>query len=84
MIDRAARHLVVEGVVQGVGFRPFVHRLAGRYGLAGWVRNTGSGVEALIEGDGEQIDEFLNALIANPPPLAHITRCTWSSARRPT
>jgi len=48
-----------------VGFRPFVHRLAGRYGLAGWVRNTGSGVEALIEGDGEQIDEFLNALIAN-------------------
>jgi len=36
-------------------------------------RNTGSGVEALIEGDGEQIDEFLNALIANPPPLAHIT-----------
>lgn len=73
MIDRAARHLVVEGVVQGVGFRPFVHRLAGRYGLAGWVRNTGSGVEALIEGDGEQIDAFLDALIADPPPLAQIT-----------
>ena len=73
MSDRAARHLVVEGVVQGVGFRPFVHRLAAHYGLAGWVRNTGSGVEALIEGRGVQIDAFLSELVSAPPPLAQIS-----------
>ena len=73
MTERAARHVVVEGVVQGVGFRPFVHRLAAHYGLAGWVRNTGSGVEALIEGRGVQIDAFLAELVSAPPPLAQIT-----------
>lgn len=73
MNDRAARRFVVEGVVQGVGFRPFVHRLAGRYGLTGWVRNTGSGVEALVEGGDAQIDAFLSELLRDPPPLAQIT-----------
>jgi len=73
MIERAARFLIVEGVVQGVGFRPFVYRLATRYGLAGWVRNAGTGVEALVEGGNVQIDAFLAALVAAPPPLASIT-----------
>ena len=48
-----AARIRVEGVVQGVGFRPFVHRLALRYGLAGWVRNEAGGVEIVIEGTGE-------------------------------
>lgn len=74
MSARVARHIAVEGVVQGVGFRPFVHRIAGRNGLAGWVRNTGNGVEALIEGDAEGVDAFLSQLVSEPPPLAQITR----------
>ena len=47
----AASHLTVTGVVQGVGFRPFVDRLARRYALAGWVRNTAGAVEIHVEGD---------------------------------
>jgi hydrogenase maturation protein HypF len=69
---RVARRLVVEGVVQGVGFRPYVHRLATQHGLTGWVRNAGAGVEALIEGNGSDIDAFLGDLSAAPPPLAQI------------
>jgi hydrogenase maturation protein HypF len=72
VIARSARFVVVEGIVQGVGFRPFVHRLATRYELAGWVRNTGSGVEAVIEGGDEQIDAFLYELVSVPPPLSRI------------
>lgn len=68
----AARHVLVEGVVQGVGFRPYMHRLAAHHGLAGWVRNAGNGVEALIEGPSDQIEEFLAQLTVQPPPLARI------------
>ena len=42
--------LQVNGIVQGVGFRPFLHRLARRFALAGWVRNTAAGVEGELEG----------------------------------
>lgn len=42
--------LTVRGIVQGVGFRPFVHRLASENNLGGWVRNTSGGVEILLEG----------------------------------
>lgn len=68
----SARHVHVEGVVQGVGFRPYVYGLASRCGLAGWVRNAGSGVEAHVEGSDEQIDAFLAQLVQAPPPLAQI------------
>ena len=73
MTERTARHVTVSGVVQGVGFRPFVHRLAHHHGLTGWVRNTGSGVEALVEGGAEAVDAFLSELVSDPPPLAQIT-----------
>jgi acylphosphatase len=56
---RAASHVTVTGVVQGVGFRPFVDRLARRHALAGWVRNTAGSVEIEVEGaplDLEQLD----------------------------
>jgi len=62
----------ITGVVQGVGFRPFVHRLALRYLLAGWVRNQAGEVQVLAEGTREAIDLFLSALRSEAPPLARI------------
>jgi hydrogenase maturation protein HypF len=69
---RQLRHISVQGVVQGVGFRPFVFRLARDCGLKGWVLNTSSGVEIEVEGRGASIDRFLDGLVRNAPPLAHI------------
>lgn len=60
----------MRGSVQGVGFRPFVHGLARRYGLAGFVANDAAGV--LIEIEGSCLDQFLNALDSEAPPLARI------------
>jgi hydrogenase maturation protein HypF len=62
----------VRGVVQGVGFRPFVHNLAIRLGLAGTVQNTARGVEIEVEGAPDAVDEFLGCLVTEAPPLAHI------------
>ena len=64
----------VEGVVQGVGFRPFVYSLATRLGLAGWVGNDVDGVFAEVEGPAGQIQEFLAALERDAPPLARVER----------
>ena len=69
---REAWLVSVTGVVQGVGFRPYVHRLARRIGVAGYVRNVASEVEILIEGDAEQLREFVRALPVDAPPLARI------------
>jgi hydrogenase maturation protein HypF len=67
-----ALHLDITGVVQGVGFRPFVHRLALRHGLSGWVRNASGEVQVEIEGSESAIDQFLEALEREAPPLARI------------
>ena len=67
-----ALHLRVTGVVQGVGFRPFVHRLALRHGLAGWVRNDAGEVQVWIEGTRLALDGFVAALRAEAPVLARI------------
>jgi hydrogenase maturation protein HypF len=64
----------VEGVVQGVGFRPFVYSLATRLGLAGWVGNDVDGVFAEVEGPAERIRDFLAALERDAPPLARVER----------
>jgi hydrogenase maturation protein HypF len=64
--------LRVRGAVQGVGFRPFVHGLAARYGLSGFVLNDAEGVLAEIEGSA--LDGFLKALRQERPPLARIDR----------
>lgn len=63
----------ISGIVQGVGFRPFVYRLAHENGLSGWVRNTPSGVEIEIQGDQTGLEAFEHALSHDPPPLAVIT-----------
>jgi hydrogenase maturation protein HypF len=63
----------VTGIVQGVGFRPFVYRIAVRNGLAGYVRNRGdAGVEILLEGEEHGIQSFLRDLKEKKPPLAQI------------
>ena len=65
--------LNVTGIVQGVGFRPFVFRIAVQNGLAGYVRNRGdAGVEILLEGDGQNIKNFMRDLTEKKPPIAQI------------
>jgi len=74
--DRSRRRLQVEGVVQGVGFRPFVYALARELGLAGSVGNTGAGVLIEVEGNAVALDEFARRLVASAPPLARVERIT--------
>src|SRR5581483_2208609 len=62
----------VRGVVQGVGFRPFVYRLASTHALAGWVLNGDQGVEIFLEGDKQHLDAFVRDLKAQAPPAASI------------
>ena len=66
----------VEGIVQGVGFRPFVYTLATGLGLAGFVGNDVDGVFAEVEGPPAAVTEFLRRLERDPPPLARIERVT--------
>ncbi|MCJ7809714.1 MAG: acylphosphatase, partial [Desulfobulbaceae bacterium] len=67
----------IEGIVQGVGFRPFIYQLAGRYHLTGYVSNTSAGVDLEVEGPLEQIQAFQQAIPSESPPLAHISAVTW-------
>jgi hydrogenase maturation protein HypF len=67
-----AMRISVRGVVQGVGFRPFVYRLAQEHSLVGWVRNTSGNVEIEVEGKEESIDGFLAKLKTKAPPMASI------------
>src|SRR5215469_13723406 len=62
----------VRGVVQGVGFRPAVWRLAHRFGLSGWVANDGDGVLMSLAGAPGDIGSLVAALHRDPPPLARI------------
>jgi hydrogenase maturation protein HypF len=70
--------LVVSGVVQGVGFRPFVYRLAQEEGLAGFIGNNTDGVTIEIEGPEERVEAFLDRLRSQAPPLARID---WITVR---
>ncbi|MBN2215917.1 MAG: acylphosphatase, partial [Pirellulales bacterium] len=69
-IERAA--IVVRGVVQGVGFRPFVYRMACDHGLSGWVRNETDLVRIEIQGSRPVLDAFLETLRRQAPPQARI------------
>jgi hydrogenase maturation protein HypF len=68
----ARRHVHVRGIVQGVGFRPFVYNLARRLDLSGFVLNSSSGVFIEAEGPEAGLDQFLRALQHDAPPLARI------------
>lgn len=69
----------VQGIVQGVGFRPFIYRLANRYSLSGYVTNTPTGVDIEIQGPENRIRQFIEAVTAQPPPLAHIASVQWGA-----
>jgi hydrogenase maturation protein HypF len=69
-------HISVKGVVQGVGFRPFIYQLATKYNLRGWVRNTSGDVSIEVEGEAKDIEQFLRGLREQAPPLSHIEDIT--------
>lgn len=81
-MTRRRIHLQVRGAVQGVGFRPTVFRLATELGLGGWILNSGAGVELEVEGPGATLDDFLDRLPRELPPLAAV-RSLATEERQP-
>ncbi len=76
MENIAAFTLAVRGVVQGVGFRPYIYQLSAKYHLNGWVYNTSDDVTILIEGKSESLNKFIRDLHKELPPRASIEHCT--------
>jgi hydrogenase maturation protein HypF len=74
---RERREVCVRGIVQGVGFRPFVYALARRHGLSGTVRNDAEGVRIEVEGAPEELGRFVRALEEDSPPLAMVESVFW-------
>ena len=74
---RARRRVRVRGVVQGVGFRPFVHRVATDVHVDGFVGNDTDGVFAEVEGDPRALDELLRRVRDEAPALAHVEAIEW-------
>ncbi|MGL5086361.1 MAG: acylphosphatase, partial [Clostridium sp.] len=62
----------INGIVQGVGFRPFIHKIASKYGLKGWVLNDSSGVVVEIQGIKKDIDSFIKDIELQCPPMARV------------
>jgi hydrogenase maturation protein HypF len=75
------RAITVRGIVQGVGFRPFVYTLAARLQLRGFVRNQTGTLLIEVEGEPPSLERFLAELSDRPPPLAHVEHLSWE--RRP-
>lgn len=78
-MQRLAIH--IKGIVQGVGFRPFVYNLAQRYRLNGWVLNNSQGVQIEIEGAAQAVSRFIEDLRTTAPPLAVIEEVLVTSCR---
>lgn len=79
MMNYERRYINIQGCVQGVGFRPFIYRLARKMCLSGSVYNTGSGVTIDVQGDTRSITEFLQDLQSLKPVQAEIRRLHWRS-----
>ncbi len=77
--------ILVHGIVQGVGFRPTVYRIAKEMGLKGSVRNLGNSVEIILEGSKEEIKQFVRNLKQNKPPISKITnlKINWEGSKNP-
>lgn len=75
-LPRIRKRISIRGVVQGVGFRPFVYNLARSLHLVGFILNSSSGVTVEIEGQDGAIEQFIQALRTSPPPLARIMEIT--------
>ena len=73
MSQRVRKAIEVTGIVQGVGFRPYVYRLAVERRLAGFITNTAAGVSIEVEGTSEEVEDFVCRLPIEAPPLARIT-----------
>ena len=73
----------VNGIVQGVGFRPFIFGLAHKFDLPGWVRNTSSGVDIELDGPKLKLESFITSLNKEAPPLAYIyeVKIQWISPK---
>src|SRR4051812_49689139 len=69
---RCRKRIILRGIVQGVGFRPFVYRVARRLELTGFARNSSSGLLTEIEGPAEAVADFIQTITSEPPPLARI------------
>ncbi len=65
--------MIIQGAVQGVGFRPFVYRLAGELNLTGTVANTGGGVITEVQGPRAAVSTFIRRVVSEAPPVSHIT-----------
>ncbi len=72
MLERAT--VKIHGIVQGVGFRPFIHKLVREYRLCGTIKNTSSGVELELEGERPELERFVSDIPARAPVLALIER----------
>ena len=81
-LPKARLKMAVRGAVQGVGFRPFIHRLATGLGLAGWVNNSCEGVALEVEGPRQQVESFLLRLETEKPPRSfiHSLESSWLDA----
>ena len=72
MSGQQAQNVHITGIIQGVGFRPYIYNLAIQHKITGWVRNTSAGVDIHAEGTDSAIASFIELITANPPPLALI------------
>ena len=79
MNQPSAYRILINGIVQGVGFRPFIYNLAIRYGLKGWVKNTSGGVEIEICGPPHTLDQFISSIKIEAPPLSKIESLQYES-----
>ncbi len=79
-MKKTARHIHITGLVQGVGFRPFVYRHAKRYGLSGWVRNHAAGVDVVIEGSTRRCNQFIRSLKKDAPIASLISMLVETKA----
>ncbi|HTS84004.1 MAG TPA: carbamoyltransferase HypF [Usitatibacter sp.] len=82
MLDTQTRRLLFGGRVQGVGFRPFVYRVAQRCKVEGWVRNLAGTVEVVAQGRADDLERFAESLIAEAPPLARPQKLADEPAQR--
>jgi len=80
-MSQKAYRLLVRGTVQGVGFRPFIFRLATSLGFSGYVKNIGQGVEIHLEAEQADFEAFLRGLRSEAPPLARIESVDYQEAQ---
>ncbi|MBD1545476.1 carbamoyltransferase HypF [Roseibium aggregatum] len=82
--ERTGRRIRIKGLVQGVGFRPHVWRLATDHGISGSVRNDGEGVEIDAWAEADRLDRFLAAIRSEAPPLARIDSISFKDLSEPS